>query len=288
MVRAVDLGGVADHLTATTIIEVDINIWHRDSGRVQEPLEDQPVLDRVHLGDVGAIGDHRTTCRTAARTDLDTNLTGVPAQVRNDQEIGRKTHLFDHRQLVLNAFLHCVRHRRPVPLDRAFVDLMTQKLGLTHPIRARKRRQQIKVKLNLDVAHLGNIERGVQRRREVPEPLTHLSGGLHVEVCAVEPEPIRIRDLRASLDAQQHVMRFGVLGLGVVRIVGDDGPQPKLGRQLLQLRPGLSLLCDPVVLQLNEVALRTKDVLEVTQDLFRLGLVVLDQRLVYLGTQTAG
>ncbi len=65
VVAAVALGGVADHLVAIAGVEVHVDVGHRDAARVEEPLEQQVVLDRVEVGDPQAVG-HRAAGRAAA------------------------------------------------------------------------------------------------------------------------------------------------------------------------------------------------------------------------------
>ena len=48
---AVLLGDVADDLAATTLVEVDVDVGHRHAFGVEEPLEQQTVLERVEVGD---------------------------------------------------------------------------------------------------------------------------------------------------------------------------------------------------------------------------------------------
>ena len=48
------VGGVAHHLAAATVVEVDVDIGHRRALGVEEPLEQQAVLDRVDVGDAAA------------------------------------------------------------------------------------------------------------------------------------------------------------------------------------------------------------------------------------------
>ena len=60
MVRAPPLGGVADHLAAVTLVEVHVDIGHLLAPRVQEPLEQQVVADRVDVDYAQAVGDATT------------------------------------------------------------------------------------------------------------------------------------------------------------------------------------------------------------------------------------
>src|SRR3546814_13784233 len=66
-VVAVLVGDVADHLTTTTFVEVDVEVGHGDAVGVEESLEDQAVLERIEVGDPHGIGDHRPGARTTAR-----------------------------------------------------------------------------------------------------------------------------------------------------------------------------------------------------------------------------
>ncbi|CPU61170.1 Uncharacterised protein [Mycobacteroides abscessus] len=56
-VAAPFLGGVADHLTAAAVVEVDIDIRRRRTFRVEESLEQQAVRYRVDIGDAERVGD---------------------------------------------------------------------------------------------------------------------------------------------------------------------------------------------------------------------------------------
>ena len=71
--------------------------------RVEEPLEQQPVRQRVDVGDPQRPGDDRTGRRTAARSDADADLVGVGDEVADDEEVGRETHLDDDVELAVGA-----------------------------------------------------------------------------------------------------------------------------------------------------------------------------------------
>ena len=63
------VGGVAQHLAAAAVVEVDVDVGHRRALGVEEPLEQQPVLDRVDVGDAQRVGHQRTGGRAAAGAD---------------------------------------------------------------------------------------------------------------------------------------------------------------------------------------------------------------------------
>ena len=51
LIAAVALLHVADHLVATVLAEVDIEVRHRDAFRIEEALEQQTEADRIEIGD---------------------------------------------------------------------------------------------------------------------------------------------------------------------------------------------------------------------------------------------
>src|SRR3712207_8878658 len=55
---AVLLGDVADDLGAAAVVEVDVEVRHRDAVRVEEALEDEAVLERVEVGDAHRSEEH--------------------------------------------------------------------------------------------------------------------------------------------------------------------------------------------------------------------------------------
>ncbi len=56
-VDTIGLGHVADHLVTSVHAEVDIEVGHGDTLRVEEALEQQLILQRIEVGDQQGIGD---------------------------------------------------------------------------------------------------------------------------------------------------------------------------------------------------------------------------------------
>ena len=102
VVRAVLLGGVADHLVAPALVEVHVDVGHLDPLGVQEPLEQEPVAQRVEVGDPQAIGDDRAGRRATPRPHADPLLARVADQVPDDQEVPAEPHRGDHVELVVD------------------------------------------------------------------------------------------------------------------------------------------------------------------------------------------
>ena len=99
---AVLLGGVADHVAAPALVEVHVDVGHRDALGVEEPLEHQPVLERVELGDAQRVRDHGAGRRAAAGADPDAVAPcAYLHEVGDDEEVAGEAHLADDADLVV-------------------------------------------------------------------------------------------------------------------------------------------------------------------------------------------
>ncbi len=102
-VAAVLFDHVLDHLATAVLAEVNVDIRHGDTFRIEETFEQQVVRERVEIGDLDGIRHQRTGCRAPARADRDPLVLGPADKVGDDQEIGRKFHVADTVQLDLQA-----------------------------------------------------------------------------------------------------------------------------------------------------------------------------------------
>ena len=272
-VLAVLVGDVLDDLAAATLVEVDVEVGHRDAVGVEEPLEQQAVDQRVEVGDPQGVGDDRARAGAAARADPDAVVLGPVDEVGDDEEVAAEPHLGDHAELELGALAGLVGDAAGVADAQPPLDLLDHPRGLVLAGRAGEPRHVRAVALGeADVAALGDQQRVVAR---VGQPVAvapqrpHLGRGLEVVVGAGEGEPlagtVAGRDVhrRAGVDAEQVLLGRRVLLVDVVGVVG--GQQ----RDLQVLREPEQPVADPllqrqvVVHQLHEVAVATEDVLVV-------------------------
>lgn len=212
LVVAPPLGGVAHHLTAATIVEVDIDIGHRHALGVEKPLEQQTVRDRVDVGDAHRVGDERTGGRTTAGADADADLAGVVDEVADDEEVGGEAHLIDDADLVLGALDVLAGRAGGEATVEAAHDLLVQPARLRLPFRHREDRHPVAVGPHVLVGlhALGDEQRVVARTRHLAVPLlAHLLRRLEVIAVAVELEPGGIGEGLTGLDAQQRLVVRG-------------------------------------------------------------------------------
>ena len=134
---AVLVGDVLDHAVAALHREVDVDIRHRDALGVQEPLEQQVVLERVHVGDPQRVGDDRAGGRATPGAHRDPVVLRELDEVPDDQEVGREAHLLDHAQLHLEPLDRGRRRRVAVALAQPLVGAPAEVALLVLALRAR-------------------------------------------------------------------------------------------------------------------------------------------------------
>ena len=137
VVLSVLLRDELEHLTASRVVKVDINIGHRDAVGVEEAFKQEVIFKRIDVGDAERISDGGTGGRATSRTHPHTHLTRVVDVVVDDQEVARKAHRLDDVELEVDA-LHYV-HRNGIP-PAAFCAGIDERLEV--------------VRLELDAEHL--------------------------------------------------------------------------------------------------------------------------------------
>ena len=87
MVVTVFICTIVDHLIASCILDVDIDIRHANAIRIEEALKEQAVLERVKIGDIKRIRNDRPR-GTAPAWPKDNPLTLAPVdEILHDEEI---------------------------------------------------------------------------------------------------------------------------------------------------------------------------------------------------------
>ena len=111
-VLSVGVHHVLQHFGAAGVIEVDVDIRHGDTFGVEEPLEEEPVLDRIDVCDAERIRDGRPCRRATAWPYPNAQfLAGGMDIILDDEEIAGKLHFVDGRKFFVNACAHVFRQR---------------------------------------------------------------------------------------------------------------------------------------------------------------------------------
>ncbi len=282
VVAPVALGGVADHLVAVSRVEVHVDVGHRDTTRVEEPLEQQVVLDRVEIGDPQAVRHRASSSRSSSRPDPDAGIAGVLDQVPRDEEVRREPHVVDDLEFVAEPLDRIVGKLVAPTLLGAFPREVLEVRRVVEPVGDGEVRQQRLAELDLQVGTLGDPQRVVARRRHLAKQVPHLSGRLQVVLTSFELEALRVRQQRTGLHAQQRIVGLVILLMRVVAVVGGQQRRADLLRDLDQLRVGLALCLQAVVLQLDEQVVASEDVLQSSGLLDGALVVAVQQRLQHV------
>ena len=157
-VLALDVG---DNLVAPAFVEVDVEVGHRDSLRVEESLEDQTVIEGVQLGDLHGVGHHRAGTRATARPHADPLGLRPVDVVGNGEEVAGESHRNNDVFLVLGLLAHVVRDTVREAVAQASLDLLDEPRGLVFALGHREVGHVVRALLRgreMHVAALGDLE----------------------------------------------------------------------------------------------------------------------------------
>ena len=229
VVLAVDVTNVLEHVLKVLIVEVHVDIGHLGTLRREEPLEHQAVLERIEVRDVHGVRDDCAGGGTAPRAYADAVVLRPLHVVLDDEEVVREALLRDDLVLVLEAVLHVpVAYGEVAPVlavapREALLALLAEALlGGLPGTKPRVLRQVHARPVELVVALVRNLERGVRRLGAPREEAPHLLFALHVELGALHAHAVGIVERGGLSDAAQDVLRRGVLACEVVEVVGAD------------------------------------------------------------------
>ena len=166
LVAPVTLLHVIDHLAATLLAEIDVEVRHGHAFRIEEALEQQ-------ARDGERIGDERTGTRAAAWSDRDSLRLRPLDEVCDDQEVARIFHALDDAELeveplavIVDRASRCETERLDAP-RQPFVGLPAQLRGFVYrrAIFGGEARQDRLTNFWTEQAALGNLHRGRERLR---------------------------------------------------------------------------------------------------------------------------
>lgn len=228
---------------------------------------------------------------TTAGADRDAVVLRPHDEVGDDQEVPREPHLDDDVHLVLGLLLPVVGDTARVAAVHADPDLFLEPGDLGVAVRDVELRHQVALLEHADGVDLLRDQQGVGAAL-LPGvggvDGVHLVGALEVVTGAVEAEAVRVGEVLAGLDAEQRVVRGGLVRVGVVRVVGHQRRDAQLLADFEEPVTDPALDLDAVVHQLQEVLALTEDVLVVGGRLDRLVELTEPQSRLHLARGAAG
>ena len=103
VVGTVEVLDVLDHAVAAFIVEVHVDIRHRDSLGIEETLKEEVVLHRVEVGDAEAVGYHASGGAASPGAYRDSVVLGPVDEVLDYEEVVRESHVGYGLELEVDA-----------------------------------------------------------------------------------------------------------------------------------------------------------------------------------------
>ena len=232
-VPAILFSDIDHHIFTPVIGEVGVNIGHALAFGVQEALEQQAILERVHAGDAQHVADQAARRRAARRT-ADAALARLVIEVPDDQEVGDKALLADDVELVIQPVFDLVGHLAIALFHALKAELIEIVVRGFIANRDGEVGQQRLPKLHVDLAHFGDAHGVLERFGHVAKERGHLVGALQIILLAVELHALGVFDAFARLHAEQNILRLGVFGVHIMQVVGGNQRQPRLFMQIIE------------------------------------------------------
>ena len=119
------------HLSATVIIKVGINIWEVDTVRIEKTLKQKVIFQWVYLRDTQAISHDRAGRGATPRSYPNAKLVaGRVDEVLHNEEVARETHRLHDMKLKLHMLPHIVGDGVAIALLRAVISQFGKIVGL--------------------------------------------------------------------------------------------------------------------------------------------------------------
>src|SRR5262249_37097844 len=121
------LSDIFEHFTATRFAKINVDVRRRNAVGIQKSLENQPVLQRIDIGNSQNVSDHRSRGRTATRANRDAPLLGEMDEIPNDEQITNEPGFLQHAEFVIEPLEQFRIGRRPLAV--AFAQALITKLA---------------------------------------------------------------------------------------------------------------------------------------------------------------
>ena len=179
-------------------------------------------------------------------------VAAVVDEIPNNEEVAGVAHRVDNVQLKIQTLADLVIHNL-IALRQSLLAQVTQIAHSVKALRHRELRQQQMAELHLHVAAVSNFIGIAQSLRTIAEQRLHLIIAFQIIAVVVKAHTVRLINRAGRLNAQQNILRCGILLLHIMQIICRYQAKTELLRQLLQLRADLVLLIKIMVLNFQKV-----------------------------------
>ncbi len=241
---------VIDNFAPSFKAEININVRHADTLRIEEAFKDESVFDRIDVGNVKAIGNDASGSGTAAGTYHNSFALSVIDEIPDYKEVLHITHRLNSVQFVLQPL-----EQGSVRLTVAFYKSGHAKLPeialICFALRCLKFRQMKFSKLKFHVACVCNASSIFQGLRNIGKKPAHFFFGFQIELIVGEPHPVLIVHRLSGLYAKQNIVVGRFLPVYVVNVICGNKRNTCFLPQPLHVRQNFILLLQPLILELQ-------------------------------------
>ena len=193
-------GNIVNDLLSPANTEVNVNIRHGHPLWVQKPLEIEGVFDGVDVGDVQAVGYHRSCGRSPARPHGNPVGFGVSNEVRHNEEVIHKPHLPNHAHLHLQPVHKLLAALGITPGKALPAQLLKIGVSVSLSLRKLEFRQVMDAKLEVHMTHIRDLHSVVKGVRAIREQAAHLLLRLDVKLLSLKAHPAVVLHEFSHLD----------------------------------------------------------------------------------------
>ena len=247
---AVFVLGVVDHVLPAVAAEVDVDIGRLGPVGVEEPLEQQVVLQRADVAQAEHVRHDRAAGRTAGAAG-DAFFHREADEVPHDQEVARVAHLLDDAQLEREPLPMRVGDAVAVSPGHSLLANLPQVLDVGLAGGRHEDGKMPALEVEVDVDPVGDLLRAGDGVFHSRKGRVHFVGRADEELVALHLHPRLLIARRLRVHAQQHVVRRGVFPVEVVRVVRRDQRQAHAVRQVDRHVAALLLNVESGVLDLH-------------------------------------
>ena len=260
LVRSIFSAHVIDHFLTSLVTEIDIDIGHGHTLRIEEALKQQIVADGVDIRDLQAIRHDTTRCTSSSGSHHDLVLSGIIDKIPHNQEVIHISHIPDNAQLIVKS----------LPKRHADLSLNALLIGIMIPLLQSFRAQFVKIRpgsialrhfelrqlrhaeLDLHMTPVRDPLRILHSLPRIGKEAFHLLLTLDEILTALVAHTVLIRQFLAGLQTQQDIVRLHIVRIGIMDIICDNERNIEFLAHLQKHRIDSPLLRNAVILHFQE------------------------------------
>ena len=251
---------IIDNLLSSFEAEVNINIRHGYSFRIQKTLKQQVITDRIQLSNPKCVGNQASCGRASARANHNVIIPGIFNEIPHNEKIIHISHIFNGSELIIQTLLQFLCYRM-VPLFQSLMAKLVQIFPGSKPVRHIIFRQLGHTEFDLHMTSLGYLMGIFQSFQSIWKKSCHLFRRFHVILTALIAHSVLICKFLLCLQAKKHVMGLRILSHGVMHIIGSNQINACLSVHAEKLLVYSLLLRNSMILQLQKKIPFSKNIL---------------------------